>query len=86
MNFYDDIDKYSDNVAIISENGKEFTYQQLLQKADEIGRFFQKQDLVFAVCQNNFEAVAGYIGALRAKAVICLIHNTIDYDLLENLS
>ena len=85
MNFYDDIDKYSDNVAIISENGKEFTYQQLLQKADRIGEALQKRDLVFAICQNNFESVAGYIGALRKKAVICLLQNGIDRELLENL-
>ncbi len=85
MNYYDDIDKYKDKLAIITSSGKKITYQKLIQKADEIGKFLENRDLVFAICQNSFESVAGYIGALRAKAVICLIHNTIDQDLLITL-
>ena len=57
----------------------------LLDIADSIGEHIKKRCLVFFVCNNCFESIAGYIGFLRAGTVLSLIQDTIDNTLLANL-
>ena len=78
MNFYDDLEKYSSNIALITEQSEQISYKDLLDIADSIGKQNKNRCLVFVVCKNCFESVAGYIGFLRAGAVLVLIHDTID--------
>ena len=85
MNFYDDLEKYSSNIAIITEQSEKIRYKDLLDIADSIGKQNKNRCLVFVVCKNCFESVAGYIGFLRAGAVLVLIHDTIDNIFLVNL-
>jgi acyl-coenzyme A synthetase/AMP-(fatty) acid ligase len=85
MNFYDDLEKYSSNIAIITEQSEKISYKDLLDTADSIGKQIKKRCLVFTVCKNCFESVAGYIGFLRSRAVQVLIHDTIDNILFANL-
>ena len=85
MNFYDDIEKYGSNIAIITEQSEQISYKDLLDVADNVGKQIKKRCLVFAVCKNCFESVAGYIGFLRAGAALVLIHHTIDNILFEKL-
>jgi len=85
MSFFDDLEKYSSNIAIITEQSKQISYKEFLDAADHIGKQIKKRCLVFAVCKNCFESVAGYIGFIRARAVLILIHDTIDNILFANL-
>ena len=85
MNFYDDIENHSSNIAIITEQSEQISYKDLLKVADNIGKQVKKRCLVFAICKNCFESVAGYIGFLRAKAVPVLIHDTINNILFAKL-
>ena len=85
MNFYDNLEKYSPNVAIITEQSEQISYKDLLKAADSIGKQIKKRCLVFAVCKNSFESIAGYIGFLRAGAVMILINDTTHNMLFKNL-
>lgn len=85
MNFYDDLEKYSRNIAIITEESEQISYKDLLDAADNIGRQIKKRSLVFVLCKNYLECVAGYIGFMRAKAVLVLIDGTINNIFLANL-
>jgi long-chain acyl-CoA synthetase len=85
MHFYNDLDKYSSNIAIITEQSKQISYKELLDAADSIGSRIKTRCLVFVVCRNCFESVAGYIGFMRAGAVLALINDTIDNILFANL-
>jgi len=85
MYLYNDLEKYSSNIAIITEQYKQINYKELLGVADSIGSQIRKRCLVFAVCRNRFESVAGYIGLVRAGAVLALISDTIDNILFANL-
>ena len=38
MNFYDDLEKYSLNVAIITEESRQISYKELLDAAEDIGK------------------------------------------------
>jgi acyl-coenzyme A synthetase/AMP-(fatty) acid ligase len=85
MYLYNDLEKYSSNIAIITEQSEQISYKELLDAADSIGSRIKKRCLVFAVCRNCFESVAGYIGFMRAGAVLALISDTIDNILFANL-
>lgn len=85
MYLYNNLEKYSSNIAIITEQSKQISYKELLDAADSIGNRIKKRCLVFAVCKNCFESVAGYIGFMRAGAVLALISDTIDNTLFANL-
>ena len=84
MNFYDDIENYSANIAIITQS-EQISYKGLLDAADNIGKQIKERSLVFLVCRNSFESVAGYLCFMRAKAVPVLINDRIDNFFLANL-
>jgi len=85
MSFFDSLDKYSDNVAIIQKETEQINYKNLLEQADEIGNQTPARALVFMLCSNTIESVAAYLGFLRAKSVPVLINHIINKELLLNL-
>ena len=85
MYFFNDLDKYASNTAIITEKSEKINYGDLLSFADTIGKQIENRCLIFAVCNNSFESIAGYIGLMRAGAVLFLIHDSIHHTLFKNL-
>jgi len=57
----------------------------LLDAADNIVKNIKKRCLVFFVCNNCFESLAGYLGFMRANIVPVLIRETINKTFLNNL-
>ena len=85
MNYYSDIDKYGDNIAIRTESGEELTYTKFLLDADTIVEKLESRKLVFLVCRNCLESVCAYIGALRKGVIPVMINAGIDADLYNTL-
>jgi len=85
VNFYDDIDVFGDATAIISENADYFTYAELLALAQQVQACIKNRCLVFSLCENKVESVAGYIGFLRGRVVPALINAGINRAFLERL-
>jgi len=85
MRFYDSLDQYASRTALLTENSEEITYRSLLAIGDSIARIIPKRSLVFCLCQNSLESIAGYLGFLRANSVPALLNATIDPLLLNKL-
>lgn len=85
MNFYTDIDKYENRIAVITEQGEEISYKNFLSDADKLFEKVTEKKLLFLVCKNCLEAVCAYIGALRKKIVPVMINSGIDTDLYFHL-
>lgn len=85
MNFYDNLERYAENTAIIMESGETITYRSLLKAADQISEPVPTRQLVFLVCKNEFESVAAYIGFLRKRVIPVLVNHKIDVALFEKL-
>lgn len=85
MNFYDDIVKYSDRIALVSEDGQEITYRELLSEADRLTAGLSPRSLAFLVCHNCSESVAAYIGFLRRRVAVALINPKMDAELFSRL-
>ena len=80
-----DIDRYSNNTAIVTEKNEQISYRDLSNAANNIGKYIEKRCLVFLVCQNGFESLAGYIGIIKSNAVPTLINDTINKTFLSKL-
>ena len=85
MNFFDDIDAYGSATAIITEDSEHISYSAVVHAADRLKQQLGGRCLVFVVCRNSIEAVVGYLGCLRAKAVPVLVGENIDKGLLDSL-
>ncbi len=85
LNFYDDIVEFSDATAIISENSEQFTYSDLVAVSDQLRACVPNRCLVFSLCQNSLESVAGYVGFLRGRVVPALINADINRTFLDRL-
>ena len=83
MNIFDDQEKYSDNIALVTESAGQIKYKELLDVADSIGKHINKRCLVFLICNNNFESVAGYLGFMRSKIVPIMGNKTINKTFLK---
>lgn len=86
MNFYSDISRYCQNIAISSDTGENITYEEMIKEANEITLNISPRSLVFLVCENCPESITAYIGFLRKKIVPILINPKIDSEMLKALS
>lgn len=85
MIFYSDIDKYNDNIAIITDRKEQITYKELTSESDFLMQNLEKRSVLFLVCKNCIESVCGYIGALRNGIVPVMISGEMDSELFYNL-
>ena len=85
MTFYHNLDKYSDNIAIVTDFNQQITYLELLGTANNIEKHIKKRCIVFVICTNCVDSVAGYIGIMRSGAVPLLIHKTINKNFFLSL-
>ena len=82
--FFHDLEKFSDNTAIVV-NHKSVSFRDLLSSADELASQVKHRCLVLIACKNSFSSLAGYVGFLRAGIVPLLISNKIDDQLLSKV-
>lgn len=85
MDFYNSISRYSDRIAVITENSEAISYKTLIDTADSIVSAISERSLVFLVCENCFESIAAYIGFLRKRIVPVLVNPKIDDEMLGYL-
>jgi Acyl-CoA synthetases (AMP-forming)/AMP-acid ligases II len=76
---------FGSNVAVIDELYGSITYDELFKRADEIYSKIGKRCLVFSLCENTIESVAGYIAFLNNKIVPLLLSSKLDMELLKLL-
>ena len=86
MLFFKTLEKYQNSVALIDENGKQMTYNQLVKEADSMADIVGHRCLVFVLCRNTAEAVVGYVGFVRKDIVPVLINADIDEALFSTLT
>lgn len=85
MNFYDDIDKYKDRIAIITDDERTILYRDLIKTADKISENVNERSIIFLICENSFASIAAYIGFLRKRAVPVLINPKNDISMFKAL-
>lgn len=84
MGIFEGIEKYGDDLAIISE-GKEISYQTLVSHTRELADAVGGRCLVFLVCSNTYPSLAGYVSFLRNNIVPLMINHTMNIEMFERL-
>ncbi|MDE7280813.1 MAG: AMP-binding protein [Ruminiclostridium sp.] len=85
MNFYDDIERYSDRVAVTDDSGRDYTYAEIAETGERICENIHPRSLVFLVCGNDPASIAAYVGFLRRRIVPVLISPKTDGELFGQL-
>lgn len=82
--FWNNLEKYGDNIALISEH-ETVSYNQLSQIADGITESIPERSFAFLICKNQIASVAGYMAFLRKRIVPVLLSSAIDKELFNKL-
>lgn len=77
--------RYGERPALVVEDDSAVSYRELARLQDEVARGLKPRSLVFCLCSNTLESVAGYLACLRTGTVPLLLPATIDATLLEGL-
>jgi acyl-coenzyme A synthetase/AMP-(fatty) acid ligase len=85
MNFYDNLERYGEAVALVAEDGKVLTYASLADATDMFSSRLSGRALVFILAGNNVASVVGYLGCLRSRAPVALLAANLHTDMLTSL-
>lgn len=85
MEFYRDLKKWGDHIAVLGENGDRLTYTQMDNFCIEFGKSVVPRSLAFVFCENSIDCVSGYIGFLYNGVVPLMLDKEIDRGLVRKL-
>ena len=77
MNVFKNIEKFSSNIAVITEESKKITYKELLNYSKKITNKISNNTLVLIICINSKEFLQGYVGCMRAKIPMIFVDSEI---------
>ena len=86
MNFYEDLEKWKDNIALLDGDGMSLSYYDLVDACNEFKKRLSKgKNLIFCFCKNEIPAIVGYISCLQSGNVPLLLNADIDSSLALEL-
>lgn len=86
MSLFATLDRYANRVALVEADGRSLTYGEMLAAGDGIAATAGKgRHLVVVVCRNDADCVAGYVGLVRAGAVVLMLHHSIQPEHLSDI-
>lgn len=80
-----DLEKYSDNAAILDEYGISLTYNALAEEGRRLAEAVGCRSLVFILCRNEIGALVGYTGLVINGSVPLLLNAKMDGEALAGL-
>ena len=85
MYFWDGLNKYSDRTAVIDDSGCSYSYQELIDTADNFASSTESRSVVFLQCKNTFASIAAYVGFLRKRVIPVLLSDTVPEERFNEL-
>ena len=80
-----DLNKYSNNLAVETEQGKTMTYAQLKDSADSIAAGMEHRKFTFCLCENTLGSFVGYVAFMTHNIPTVLLDASKDIDIIEDL-
>ena len=78
-----ELNRFKDNLAVITENGEKYTYAQLNAFCENLTSNIKERCLVFNLCRNEIGSLVGYVGFLNANIVPLMLKADLDDELLN---
>lgn len=80
------LSKYSNNIAVIEENGTKHTYADLKNECDNLAfKIKSGRCVVFSLCENVYASLFGYVSFVNNRIVPVLLDAHLDRELLRSL-
>ncbi|MBR4791672.1 MAG: AMP-binding protein [Treponema sp.] len=79
------LDKYNNNIALITEAGEKISYTLLSTYCKTLTDNIKERCLVFNLCKNEIGSLVGYIGFLNSRIVPLMLKADLDNELLQEL-
>ncbi len=79
------LDKYNNNIALITENGEKVSYALLSEYCKTLTDNIKERCLVFNLCKNEIGSLVGYVGFLNSRIVPLMLKADLDNELLLEL-
>ena len=83
--FVKEVIKYSDNIAIISDQEDILTYKELSYQSNLLAKEFSKRSLIFSYCENTLGSLIGYYSFMNNGHVPLLLDAKIDIKQSDHL-
>ena len=80
-----DLKKFSDNAAVISEDGTKTTYSQFAEMTDKLASAVGGRCLVMNFCKNEIGSLLGYVTFLNNNIVPIMVAADLERGLLHSL-
>ena len=68
-----DLDKYKNNIAVITDRDEKLTYSELNKEAVNFADAISQNGLLFCLCENRLGSLVGYISCLNNHIPIVLL-------------
>ena len=82
---YELLATFSENVAVVSNDGNQYKYKELLERTQEIAKKLKPRSLVFCLAQNSIGSLVGYLSFITNNVVPIMLDSSLDKELLDNL-
>lgn len=76
--------EFKDNTAVVTEDGKTFSYARLSEETEALAAVVPDRCLVFNLCSNTAGSLIGYVSFLNHGIVPLMLDEHIDRELLDN--
>ncbi len=83
--FYNGLERYRAQTAVVDDTGVTLTYEDLENYAKKIGELLPQRSLAFCYCENTAGSLCSYIGCLYNSVVVLLLNRSIDKELNQEL-
>lgn len=80
------LDKYTNNTAVISDKGERLTYGELNVETIRFASAIIEKGLLFCLCENRLGSFVGYVSCMEHHIPIVLLDGSKDLSVLQNLA
>nr|WP_315103902.1 AMP-binding protein [uncultured Catonella sp.] len=77
--------KFGENIAVITETSKQYTYNELNRLSEEIVKNIDGRCLVMCLCKNETAPLLGYVSFINNKIVPLMVDSELEQELLDVL-
>jgi len=85
MKFLENIKKYKNNTALITEQRKIITYNKLNIFVKKFSKNFKKRSLAFIISNNDLETIVAYLSFIGKNCVVMLIDQKTNEETISDL-
>lgn len=80
-----DLEKYSKNIAVITDKGEQLTYGELNAETARFASVITEKGLLFFLCKNKLGSFVGYVASMEHHIPIVLLDGSKEISVIQNL-